>query len=122
MRFARIVFIVAGVWGIFVLTPLFFLIDVTGRQYMPLSMYPQFFYGFLSVAMAWQIAFLLIGSDPARFRPLMLPSVVEKFGWVFVLVRLYRAGRISPLDTSAAWPDLVLGVLFIAAFVKTGHD
>lgn len=122
MRFARIVFIVAGVWGIFVLTPLFFLIDVTGRQYVPPSMYPQFFYGFLSVAMAWQIAFLLIGSDPARFRPLMLPSVVEKFGWVFVLVRLYRAGRISPLDTSAAWPDLVLGVLFIAAFVKTGHD
>ncbi len=121
MRFARAVFIVAGVWGILVLTPLFFLIDVTGRQYVPPAMYPQFFYGFLSVAMAWQIAFLLIGSDPARFRPLMLPSVVEKFGWVFVLVRLYRAGRISPLDTSAAWPDLVLGVLFIAAFVKTGR-
>lgn len=121
MRFARIVFIVAGVWGILVLTPLFFLIDVTGRQYVPPSMYPQFFYGFLSVALAWQIAFLLIGSDPARFRPLMLPSVVEKFGWVFVLVLLYRDGRISPLDTSAAWPDMVLGVLFVAAFVKTGH-
>jgi hypothetical protein len=122
MRFARAVFIVAGVWGILVLTPLFFLIDVTGRQYVPPAMYPQFFYGFLSVAMAWQIAFLLIGSDPARFRPLMLPSVVEKFGWVFVLVLLYLKGRISPLDTSAAWPDLVLGGLFIAAFVKTGHD
>src|SRR6476619_1825176 len=76
MRFARIVFLVAGVWGIVVLTPLFFLIDVTGRQYEPPAMYPQFFYGFLSVAMAWQVAFLLIGSDPARFRPLMLPSVV----------------------------------------------
>lgn len=122
MRFARIVFIIAGVWGILVLTPLFFLIDVTGRQYVPPSMYPQFFYGFLSVAMAWQIAFLLIGSDPARFRPLMLPSVVEKFGWVFVLVLLSRDERISPLDTSAAWPDVVLGALFVAAFVKTGHD
>jgi hypothetical protein len=122
MRFARIVFIVAGVWGILVLMPLFFLIDVTGRQYMPPSMYPQFFYGFLSVAMAWQIAFLVIGSDPARFRLLMLPSIVEKFGWVLVLVLLYRGGRISPLDTSAAWPDLALGVLFVAAFVKTAHD
>lgn len=122
MRFARIVFIIAGVWGILVLTPLFFLIDVTGRQYVPPSMYPQFFYGFLSVAIAWQIAFLLIGSDPARFRPLMLPSVVEKFGWVFVLVLLSRDERISPLDTSAAWPDVVLGALFVAAFVKTGHD
>lgn len=122
MRLARIVFIVAGVWGILVLTPLFFLIDVTGRQYVPPSMYPHFFYGFLSVAMAWQIAFLVIGSNPARFRPFMLPSIAEKFGWVLVLLLLYRDGRISAFDTSAAWPDLVLGVLFVAAFVKTAHD
>jgi hypothetical protein len=122
MRFARIVFLVAGVWGIVVLTPLFFLIDVTGRQYEPPAMYPQFFYGFLSVAMAWQVTFLLIGSDPARFRLLMLPSIMEKFGWVLVLVLLYRGGQILPLDTSAAWPDLLLGLLFVVAFVKTGHD
>ena len=32
MRFAKVVFIVAGVWGIVVLTPLYFLLDVTGRQ------------------------------------------------------------------------------------------
>jgi hypothetical protein len=121
MRFARSVFIVAGVWGVLVLTPLFALIDVTGRQYLPPSVYPQFFYGFLSVAMAWQIAFLLIGSDPARFRPLMLPSIVEKLGHVLVLALLYRRGRISPVDASAAWPDVVLGILFIAAFVKTRH-
>jgi len=122
MRFARIVFIVAGVWGILVLTPLFLLIDITGRQYVPPSVYPHFFYGFLSVAMAWQIAFLFIGSDPARFRPLMLPSIVEKFGHVLVVARLYWLGRISPVDASAGWPDLVLGTLFIAAFVKARHD
>ena len=122
MKFARTVFIVAGIWGLLVLTPLFFLIDVTGRQYAAPAIYPQFFYGFLSVAMAWQIVFLLIGSDPVRFRLFMLPSIVEKFGWVLVLLLLYRGGRIAPLDTSAAWPDLVLGVLFVAAFVKTGHD
>jgi hypothetical protein len=29
MRFAKIVFIAAGVWGIVVLTPLYFLLDVT---------------------------------------------------------------------------------------------
>jgi hypothetical protein len=57
MRFASSVFIVAGVRGVLVLTPLLFLIDVTGRQYLPPSVYPEFFYGFLSVAMAWQIAF-----------------------------------------------------------------
>ena len=119
MRFAKIVFIVAGVWGIVVLTPLFFLLDVTGRQYAPPTAYPQFFYGFLSVAMAWQIAFLVIGSSPARFRPLMIPSILEKLGYVALLMVLYSQGRISPADASAAVPDLLLGVLFIAAFVKT---
>ena len=34
MRFARIVFVGAGVWGIVVLTPLYLLLDVTGRQYV----------------------------------------------------------------------------------------
>ena len=65
MRFAKIVFTVAGVWGIVVLTPLYFLHDITGRQYPPPADYAQFFYGFLSVAMAWQVAFLVIGSSPA---------------------------------------------------------
>ena len=72
MKFAKIVFIAAGVWGITVLTPLYFLVDVTGRHYAPPTTYPQFFYGFFSVAMAWQIAFLIIGSNPGRFRPLMI--------------------------------------------------
>jgi hypothetical protein len=34
-----------------------FLFDVTGRTYPPPSSYPHFFYGFLSVALAWQFAF-----------------------------------------------------------------
>jgi len=51
MRFTKIVFIAAGVWGIIVLTPLYFLLDMTGRQYAPPTAYPQFFYGFLSVTM-----------------------------------------------------------------------
>ena len=119
MRFAKIVFIAAGVWGIVVLTPLYFLLDVTGRQYAPPTAYPQFFYGFLSVAMAWQIAFLVIGSSPARFRPLMIPSIIEKLGYVAILVVLYGQARISAADATAAVPDLLLGVLFIAAFAKT---
>jgi hypothetical protein len=119
MRFAKIVFTVAGIWGIVVLMPLFFLLDVTGRQYAPPGAYPQFFYGFLSVAMAWQIAFLLIGSSPARFRPLMIPSIVEKLGYVATLVVLHGQARITATDAAAAVPDLFLGVLFIAAFAQT---
>jgi hypothetical protein len=119
MRFAKIVFIIAGIWGIVVLMPLYWLLDVTGRQYGPPVDYPQFFYGFVCVAMAWQIAFLVIGSDPVRFRPLMIPSVLEKLGYVVTLAVLYGQSRISAADAQAAVPDLLLGILFIVAFVKT---
>ena len=119
MRFAKVVFIGAGVWGIVVLTPLYFLLDVSGRQYATQTTYPQFVYGFLSVAMAWQIAFVMIGMNPVRFRPLMIASMVEKLGHVMTVAVLYGRARISTLDAMAAGPDLLLGALFIAAFART---
>ena len=119
MRFAKIVFIAAGVWCIIVLTPLYFLLDVTGRRYVPPTAYPQFFYGFLSVAMAWQIAFFLIGSSPSRFRLLMIPSIIEKLSYVVTVAVLHGQARISATGAMAAVPDMVLGVLFIAAFART---
>lgn len=119
MRFARTVFIGAGIWGIAVLLPLYWLIDITGRPYPPPSDYPQFFYGFLSVALAWQVAFLIIGINPFFFRALMIPSILEKFGWVATLALLYGRSRITAIDAQAAIPDLALGVLFVVAFVKT---
>jgi hypothetical protein len=119
MRFARYTFIGAGIWGIAVLTPLYWLVDITGRSYSAPTDYPHFFYGFLSVAMAWQAAFLVIGSNPARYRPLMLPGILEKLGHVGGVAVLYGNGRIPVLDAQAAIPDLLLAILFIVAFVKT---
>jgi hypothetical protein len=119
MRFAKTVFIGAGVWGIVVLTPFYFLLDVTGRQYTAPTMYPHFFYGFLSVTMAWQIAFLVIGSNPSRFRPLMIPSILEKVGYIVTVAVLHGQARLSAADTASAGPDLLLCVLFISAVVKT---
>ena len=119
MRFAKIVFLIAGVWGIVVVTPLYFLHDVTGQPYAAPTLYPHFFYGFLSVTMAWQIAFLVIGSNPVRFRPLMIPAIVEKLGYVVTVAVLYSQSRISQSDASTAVPDFLLGVLFVTAFAKT---
>jgi hypothetical protein len=118
MRFSRFVFIAAGVWGVVVLAPLFFLFDVSGRQYAAPASYPHFFYGFIAVALAWQVAFFVIGSDPLRFRPVMIPAILEKLGFVVTALVLYARGRISNADASAAWPDLILGCLFIVAFLK----
>jgi cytochrome b len=119
MRFAKFIFIGAGIWGIVALMPLYWLFDLTGRSYGPPTDYPHFFYGFLSVGMAWQIAFLVIGSNPARFRPLMIPSILEKLGYVGTLAALYSNARISATDAQAAVPDLLLAILFIVAFATT---
>ena len=119
MRFAKIVFTIAGIWGLAVLTPLYWLVDVTGRHYPSPAEYPHFFYGFISVAMAWQIAFLVIGSNPTRFRPFMIPGMLEKLSYVVTLAVLYGQGRIGMNDAQAAVPDGLLCVLFIVAFVKT---
>lgn len=119
MRLARVVFIGAGIWGIVVLAPLFWLVDVTGRRYVPPVDYPQFFYGFLSVALAWQIAFVAIGTNPARLRPLMIPAILEKLLFVATVAALYAGARISMADAQVAIPDLVLGMLFIVAFAKS---
>ncbi|HKT80436.1 MAG TPA: hypothetical protein VJP86_09485 [Vicinamibacterales bacterium] len=121
MKFARIVFLIAGIWGIGVLMPLYFLVDISGRHYTPPADYPAFFYGFVAVGLAWQIAFLIIGWNPSRFRALMIPAIIEKFGYVLTLLVLYGAGRITSVDASPAVPDGLLGILFVAAFLKTRH-
>jgi len=121
MRFAKFVFIGAGIWGILVLTPLYFLYDIAGNRWASPTSYPHFFYGFLSVAMAWQVAFLIIGSDPIRFRPLMIAGLLEKVGHVTGVAVLYARSRLTQAEAGSALPDLLLGLLFIAAFVKTSR-
>ena len=119
MTFAKYVFIAAGVWGIAVLTPLFFLVDLTGRPYPAPADYPHFYYGFVAVALAWQVAFLVIGSDPVRYRAFMIPAFLEKAGYVVAATVLYRQGRISADDAGTAVPDAVLLALFIVAYWRT---
>jgi hypothetical protein len=119
VKFAKAVFAVAGTWGIVVLTPLYFLFDLTGRPYPPPASYPHFFYGFLSVAMAWQLAFFVIASNPARFRLMMIPAVIEKLGYITGTAVLYANGRIDSTALTTVAPDSLLCVLFVIAFVKT---
>lgn len=121
MTFARFVFALAGIWGIAVLTPFYWLVDITGRRYDVPNQYPHFFYGFFGVALVWQLAFLLIAWNPLRYRPFMLVAACEKLAYIVTLVVLYAQHRIDAVDTQAAWPDGLLGVLFVIAFMRTGQ-
>ena len=121
MKFAKVVFWVAGIWGVLVITPLYFLFDVIGRQDPPAITHPGFYYGFVGCALAWQIAFICIGRDPVRLRVMMIPSVVEKFTFGVAVVALVMQGRMHRTDMVFAGTDLTLGVLFVTAFVVTGE-
>jgi hypothetical protein len=118
MRLAKIVFWAAGIWGVLVITPLFFMFDLIGRQDPPPITHPGFYYGFATAALAWQVAFFVIASDPARFRPLMIPSMIEKFGYGATVIALYLENRMRLGDLVFGSMDILLGLLFVAAFFK----
>ena len=119
MRFAKIVFRIAGIWGVLIVAPLYFLFDLISRNDPPPITHPGFFYGFAGLALAWQFVFLVIATDPARYRPLMLPSMLEKFSYGIAVVVLVLQGRTRSSDLVFAATDLLLGVLFVFAYLKT---
>jgi hypothetical protein len=52
MKFAKIVFLIAGIQGLLILAPLYFLERTIGRQAPPAITHPEYFYGFVGVALA----------------------------------------------------------------------
>jgi hypothetical protein len=119
MKFAKVVFWVAGIWGLVVITPLYFMFDLIGKQDPPAITHPGFYYGFVGCALAWQIAFLCIARDPVRLRVMMIPSVVEKFTYCTAAVVLVMQGKTNQRDLVFAATDLTLGVLFVVAYFRT---
>ena len=119
MKFARIVFWVAGIWGFLIITPLYFLFDMIGKQDPPPITHPAFFYGFAGVALVWQLTFILIARDPIRLRPIMVPAILEKLVWSVPVILLVSQKRMRSSDLLFAAIDLSLGALFLVAYLRT---
>jgi hypothetical protein len=119
MKFAKVVFWVAGIWGVVVIAPLYFMFGLIGEKDPPAITHPGFYYGFVGCALAWQLAFLFIGANPVRLRVMMIPSMVEKFTYGIAVVALVMQGRTNQRDLVFAATDLTLGVLFVAAYLRT---
>jgi hypothetical protein len=116
MKFARIVFGIAAAWGLLVLTPMLFIFNTIGRKDPPPITHPQFYFGFVTVALVFQFVFFIIATDPARFRPMIIPSVLEKATYVAVCLILYLRGEVTVAQMATAGPDLLLGILFVSAY------
>jgi hypothetical protein len=117
--FARWVFGIAGVYGLLILTPMYFLEDRISRDQPPPITHPEYYYGFIGVAIAWQVAFLVISRDPVRYRLMMIPAIIEKASYVIALVALFSAGRVSPLVLGYSVGDFIFCALFIVALLRT---
>lgn len=119
MKFAKKVFAVAGVYGLLTLAPLYFLEGRIGYEDPPAVTHPEYFYGFVGIALAWQLLFFVIASDPARFRPAMPIAFLEKLAYGAATMALCAVGRAGMPVLVFGLVDLILGALFLAAFAAT---
>ena len=117
--FAKRVFFWSGVYGLAVLTPLYFLESRLNEIAPPPITHPEHFYGFVGVAVSWQVAFLVISRDPVRYRLMMVPAILEKLAFGVPVWILFGLGRVSAQTVGAGTIDLALGLLFLVAFLKT---
>jgi hypothetical protein len=122
MKFAKLVFYVAGIWGLLVLVPHYFLENYIGQETPPRITHPEYFYGFVGVGIAWQLAFLLIATDPVRYRLIMLAGIAEKWLFVSSSVTLLLMGSVAHRFAVPVAIDFILGVFFLVAYIKTGKS
>ena len=118
-RFARWVFRIAGFYGLLAVIGGYFSEAGVTRDYPPAVTHREYFYGFWGVTLAWQLAFLVISTDPRRYRPLMPVTVVEKLGFFVPAMVLWSRGDLPPPMLAGAAIDFVLAVLFTIAFFRT---
>src|SRR5690349_31471 len=117
MKFSKWVFRIGGVYGLLALIPHYFLeAQITAQR--GAFIYPEYFYGFVGVGIAWQVAFLMIARDPARFRLMIIPGIIEKVSFAVAAFLLYSKGRTpSPILVPASI-DVVLALLFFISYLK----
>jgi hypothetical protein len=119
MRFANWAFLLAGITGVLMVIPPYFLERRFGQDNPPPVNHPEFYYGFFGVTLAWQFMFLVIGSEPIRFRRAMLPGMVEKASFAIAIPTLYASERVTVTWVGFAAMDATWLVLFIIAYVRT---
>jgi hypothetical protein len=118
-RFGRLAFVAAGLYGLFTVTPLYWMEASIARDAPPGITHPEYYYGFIGVTVAWQLVFLLVGRDPMRYRRLMPLAIVEKLGFGVPALILHAQHRLTGLVLAFGVIDLAWGALFAGSYVLT---
>jgi hypothetical protein len=122
VKFAKIVFFVAGIEGLLILSPMYLLENKIGRDTPPAITHPEYFYGFVGVGLAWQVLFLLLSTDPVRYRAMIPATILEKITWGVALIVLHLQGRLALSTFAIGSVDWIFAFLFLAAYFKTKSE
>jgi hypothetical protein len=118
MRLARWIFGCAAIYGLLCLVPFYFLESTIARTTGPVT-HPEYYYGFIGVAVSFNLLFVLIAREPVRLKPAMLMAVLEKVSFGAAVWPLHAMGR-TPLTVALfASVDLALAALFLFAWGRT---
>ena len=118
VRTARLIFGIAGVYGLAVLAAFFFAEPLYTRHDPPGLSHPEHYYGFLGAAAVMQLVYLTIARDPIRYRALMPVAVLAKLVFVVTMAALWGLGRIDGLTLAGAVPDFLIGTAFAFAWLR----
>jgi hypothetical protein len=122
MKFSKWVFRISGTYGLLVMTPQYLLEKKIGLDTPPAITHPEYFYGFIGIVVAWQVVFLIISSDPVKYRTLMIPAVLEKLAFGVPAIVLYSLDRVIFPVLFFGCLDLLLGILFAISFLHTNSS
>jgi hypothetical protein len=119
VTFARRVFLFSGIYGLIVIAPLYFSEDSIATKFPPAITHPEYFYAFLGVTLSFQVLFIILSTDPVRYRPIMIPAMLEKFTYGAAALILFIQHKIPRLILGFATFDMILGLLFVIAYWRT---
>ena len=122
MKFAKYTFYAAGIYGLIALLPQYFLEAKNNLDFPPAITHPEYYYGFVGVGLAFQVAFLILAGNPVKYRQMMIPAMIEKFSFAIAVFALFWFGRVASMMVGLAVVDLIFGLFFIAAFLKTKEE
>jgi hypothetical protein len=122
ITFARRLFLAAGIYGVVVVAPMFFLENLIGEYDPPSITHAEFYYGFVCAAFAWQVVYLMMSRNPLRLRPMLVPAIISKAGFGISVLVLFAQGRLAARNLPLPSIDLVLAALFAWAYVALRSD
>jgi glucan phosphoethanolaminetransferase (alkaline phosphatase superfamily) len=118
-RTARLTFGLAGIYGLIVLTPFFFLEARIAAATPGGLTHVEYYYGFLGAASVMQLVYLAIARDPVRLRPLMPLCALAKLAFFLPVLILWAQGRAPAALLEFASIDAVLAAAFVHAWRVT---